>query len=228
MSTCFYFAAKNIYVAHNHDIYHQQNITDSNIPKHFYLVSLYESSNRIKVIKMTDITWEKVEQRGTPVPSGNKTERLKFIIGGLLIFAAIGYLIVMGTLNNTQYFITVDELLSNPEYIGQTVRISGAVIGETIQYDSQNLIIDFTIAHIPKDTDNLAYTLYQAVQDPQAARLQVHVENQVKPDLLKNEAQAILTGTLGDDGVFYATELLLKCPSRYEDVAPDQVSDEGV
>ncbi|NJL57955.1 cytochrome c maturation protein CcmE [bacterium] len=33
------------------------------------------------------------------------------------------------------------------------------------------------------------------------------------PDLLQHEAQAILTGTLGDDGVFYATELLLKCPA---------------
>lgn len=176
---------------------------------------------------MADITWEKVEQRGDSAPNGNKTERLKFIIGGLLIFAAIGYLIIMGTVNNTQYFITVDELLTDPEYVGQTVRISGAVIGDTIEYDSQNLIIDFTIAHIPKDTNDLAYTLYLAVQDTNATRLHVHIENEVMPDLLKNEAQAILTGTLGDDGVFYATELLLKCPSRYEDVAPDQVSGEG-
>lgn len=176
---------------------------------------------------MADITWEKVEQRGSTTPGSNKSDRLKFLIGGLLIFAAIGYLVIMGTLNNTQYFITVDELLNDVQYTGQTVRISGAVIGETIIYDSENLIIDFTIAHIPKDTNDLAYTLYQAVQDPTATRLQVHIENEVKPDLLKNEAQAILTGTLGEDGIFYATELLLKCPSRYEDTAPDQVVDEG-
>jgi len=31
-----------------------------------------------------------------------------------------------------------------------------------------------------------------------------------KPDLLKDEAQAIVTGKLGEDGVFYADELLLK------------------
>ena len=37
------------------------------------------------------------------------------------------------------------------------------------------------------------------------------------PDLLQHEAQAIMTGRLGDDGVFYADELLLKCPSRYEE-----------
>ena len=37
------------------------------------------------------------------------------------------------------------------------------------------------------------------------------------PDLLQHEAQAILTGALGVDGVFYASELLLKCPSRFEE-----------
>ena len=48
------------------------------------------------------------------------------------------------------------------------------------------------------------------------------VENQVKPDLLKDEAQAIMTGELRSDGKFYASELLLKCPSRYEEAAPGQ------
>ena len=33
---------------------------------------------------------------------------------------------------------------------------------------------------------------------------------------LKNEAQAIVVGKLGADGVFYADELLLKCPTRYD------------
>jgi cytochrome c-type biogenesis protein CcmE len=46
----------------------------------------------------------------------------------------------------------------------------------------------------------------------------------VKPDLLKDEAQAIMTGKIGADGTFTATELLLKCPSRYEEAVPSQVS----
>jgi len=33
-----------------------------------------------------------------------------------------------------------------------------------------------------------------------------------------------MTGALGEDGVFYAEELLLKCPSRYEDGVPSQVA----
>jgi cytochrome c-type biogenesis protein CcmE len=37
-----------------------------------------------------------------------------------------------------------------------------------------------------------------------------------------NEAQAIVTGHLGEDGIFYADELLLKCPTKYEEAVPEQ------
>jgi cytochrome c-type biogenesis protein CcmE len=41
--------------------------------------------------------------------------------------------------------------------------------------------------------------------------------------MLRDEAQAILTGRLNDAGEFIAEELLLKCPSKYEEALPDQV-----
>ena len=53
------------------------------------------------------------------------------------------------------------------------------------------------------------------------------VYNGVKPDLLRNEAQAIMTGRLGQDGKFYADELLLKCPTKYEEAVPQQVDAAG-
>jgi len=59
------------------------------------------------------------------------------------------------------------------------------------------------------------------VMDPSRARMKV-IYVGVKPDLLRNEAQAILTGHLGVDGIFYADELLLKCPTRYEQAVPEQ------
>jgi cytochrome c-type biogenesis protein CcmE len=171
---------------------------------------------------MAELSWEKPDQskiRHTPV---NKTKRIQFLIGGGLLLVAVVYLIMISTASGARYFITIDELLSNPEYVGQPVRLTGAVIGESIVYDPQNLIIDFTIAHIPAETQDLALALHQAVNNPDAARLTVHIEGEVKPDLLENEAQAILSGELGSDGIFYANELLLKCPSRYEDTVPDQ------
>ena len=55
--------------------------------------------------------------------------------------------------------------------------------------------------------------------------LRVIVEDAAMPDLLRHEAQAILTGALGRDGEFEATELLLKCPSRFEEsTAPEGLS----
>lgn len=156
------------------------------------------------------------------------SERLKLLIGFALIAGAVGFLIISSTVSGVRFFITVGELVSNPQYVGQTVRVSGAVIGDTIQYDSENLIIEFTVADVATDAPNLGDALHLAVNDPQARRISVRVENQVKPDLLRHEAQAIMTGTLDENGIFQVTELNLKCPSRFIEGMPENLIDEGV
>jgi cytochrome c-type biogenesis protein CcmE len=173
---------------------------------------------------MAQATWEKPTSAEIPSHLKPGNNRLKFLIGGLLILAAVAYLIISGTVTGARFFITVDEVLSASTYVGQTVRISGAVLGDSIQYDSEKLLIEFTIANIPQEFDNLAVALHDAVNNSETTRLQVRVENQVKPDLLQHEAQAILTGKLDENGVFQATELLLKCPSRFEEDGPDPSS----
>ena len=154
--------------------------------------------------------------------------RLKFILGGLLIVAAVIYLIVSSTQANAQFFLTVDEVFAKgAEVQNRDLRISGAVIGDSIQYDSQTLNLTFTIASIPGDNQEiealggLAQVLHEAVEDPDRQHLIV-VYNGPKPDLLRNEAQAIITGKVGEEGIFYADELLLKCPTKYEDAVPQQ------
>jgi len=158
----------------------------------------------------------------------NPAGRIKFIVGGLLIIAAVVYLIVSSTQANAQYFLTVDEVfVRGSELKSRDLRISGAVIGETIQYDPHTFNLTFTIANIPGDNNEieaqggLAAVLHEAVSDPARQRLEV-VYNGAKPDLLRNEAQAIITGKIGDDGVFHAEELLLKCPTKYEEAVPEQ------
>jgi cytochrome c-type biogenesis protein CcmE len=154
--------------------------------------------------------------------------RIKFIFGGVLILAAVIYLIVSSSQANAQYFMTVDELRANPaDNFNRSLRVSGAVLGDTIQYDSQTLRLSFEVAHVPGDNKEiealggLAEVLHQATVDPNRARMPV-VYIGVKPDLLRNEAQAIMTGKLGEDGIFYAEELLLKCPTKYEEAVPEQ------
>ncbi len=156
--------------------------------------------------------------------------RTKFLIGGLLIVAAIVYLIISSTRANAEYFLTVQELQSRgASMVGQSVRVSGAVIGSTIKYDPQTLTLTFTVANVPGDNKTideqggLAAVLHAAVIDPNRPRMQVLYKG-ARPDLLKDEAQAIMTGKMGNDGVFVANELLLKCPTRYSDAVPSQVS----
>jgi cytochrome c-type biogenesis protein CcmE len=168
---------------------------------------------------MAQAAWEK--PIAAPLAPRKSNERWKFLVGGGLILAAVIYLVISGTIAGAQYFITVDDLLKNPAYVGQTVRITGAVIGDSIDYDSSNLLIQFTVANVPNNAPDLGQALHDAVINPNVNRLQVRVENTVKPDLLKNESQAIMTGTLGADGVFHVTELLLKCPSRFMESGPD-------
>ncbi|MFZ5822514.1 MAG: cytochrome c maturation protein CcmE [Chloroflexota bacterium] len=156
-------------------------------------------------------------------------QRTKFLLGGFLILAAVVYLIVSSTQASAEYFMTIDELNTEGQaVVGKNLRASGAVVGDSIQYDPQTLTLTFTVAHVPGDNADieaqggLAEVLHRAVVDPDRARMTVVYEGP-KPDLLRDEAQAIMTGHLGEDGVFYADELLLKCPTKYEEAVPEQV-----
>jgi cytochrome c-type biogenesis protein CcmE len=162
----------------------------------------------------------------TPAPTPRI--KIKFIIGSLMIAAAIIYLVVSSTQANAQYFLTVDEVKARGQTLaGKSIRLSGVVLGDTIYYDPQTLELSFTIAHIPGDNQEvekeggLAAVLHAAAADPARQKISVHYKG-ARPDLLKNEAQAILSGTLNSDGSFNAREVLLKCPTKYEDAVPGQ------
>ncbi len=152
----------------------------------------------------------------------------KFVIGGLLILGAVVFLIWSSTAATSEYFLTIDELnAKGSEIVNRNLRVSGAVIGDTISYDAQTLTLTFEVAHVPgdqavlEDEGGLAEALHQAVMDPSRSRMKVVYVGPM-PDLLRHEAQAIVTGQLGDDGIFHADELLLKCPTKYEEAVPEQ------
>ncbi len=156
----------------------------------------------------------------------------KFLIGGLLMLSAVVYLVFTAMSQGSQYFLTVEELLARREELqGRKVRVSGAVLGPSIVYNPETLELRFIIVHIPGDNDEieaqggLAAVLKAAVNDPNRPRLPV-VYYGPKPDLLRHEAQAIVLGTMDENGVFQAEELLLKCPTRYEAAVPTQAADE--
>jgi len=129
----------------------------------------------------------------------------KFIIGGVVIVAAIIYLIVSSLSANVQYFLTVEEILTKQS------------AGELVHVPGDNLLLE--------EEGGLARALHNAVMDPNRPRLDVIYHGPI-PDLLQNEAQAIITGEVLASGVFEADEILLKCPTKYEGSVPDQIETE--
>jgi cytochrome c-type biogenesis protein CcmE len=155
---------------------------------------------------------------------------MKFIIGGVAILAAVVYLIASSTRASAEYFMTIDELKAQGQsVVGRNLRVSGAVVGSTIQYDPQTLTLTFDVANVPGSNSEieaqggLAAVLHQAVVDTSRNRITVTYSGP-KPDLLKDEAQAIMTGQYNPDGTFHADELLLKCPTKYEEAVPSQAA----
>ncbi len=176
------------------------------------------------------LSWEKAQaaeqlRRGTSV-------RAKFATVGAVIIGVMAVMLLGATMTSGRFFISVNDVISRPELVGKSVRMTGAVIGSTIHFDAETQTISFTVAHVTdkfselEQLGGLARALHLAVHDPNANRVQIVVRNQAMPDLLQDEAQAIMTGKLGSDGIFYADELQLKCPSKYESAVPDQAVQE--
>jgi len=136
----------------------------------------------------------------------------KYLLGLALIAAAVVFLIVTSMSANAQYFYTVEELRAKGQsLIDQNVRVSGAVINSSTKFEVRDNqpYLEFEIADAEK----------VGVQTP----LRI-VYNGPKPDLIEEpHAQASVEGHLGADGNFHADNLLLKCPSRYEEEFPNQV-----
>lgn len=160
---------------------------------------------------MAQATWTTEESES----SKPKSNRLKFVVGGVLMAAAVIFLVVNAISGNTQLYVTVDEYYSQQsDMIGRDLRVSGWVIGESILYTQ----IDDTTSKLEFDiTDDLA--------NPSGQILSVVVMNEPIPDLLQHEAQALVEGHT-ENGVFISNPkgLLLKCPTRYEEADPGQAS----
>ncbi len=152
--------------------------------------------------------------------------RGKFWVAGLMIVAAVILLIATTTRGSAHHYLTVAELQEmGAAAAGRGITVSGAVVGDSIQYDAALPRVTFTIAHTPLDpgelqaAGGLEAALRAAVHDPASPRLEV-VYADVLPYMLRDEAQAVVRGRLAPDGSLVADQVLLKCPSRYDEADP--------
>jgi len=142
-----------------------------------------------------------VNKESAPVKAGRSGKQVKFFAGGAIVVLVIAYLIFSSMKGATAEYVTTSEAKA-VGLANRMVRVSGVIVGDTINWDAQGLLLKFELSD-------------------DAGRLPV-VYKGLRPDMFQDGATAIAEGKMGADGVFQASQILLKCPSKYEAKATEQ------
>ena len=158
---------------------------------------------------MADVTWQNSDD--TLVLEKPRRNRLMFAVGGAVLIAAVVFLVVNAMSGSTQLYKTVGEFYAEQDrLVGRDLRVAGWVIGDSIVY-----------TQIDAHNSRLEFDVVDDLNNP-AQKLHIVALNEPKPDLLQNEAQALVEGRADESGVFHSNPggLMLKCPTRYEEMDP--------
>jgi len=127
-------------------------------------------------------------------------KKKKFIIGGLILFLAVGYLGFIGFRSSASYYYTVSELMAQGNIRPtQSVRVNGKVLAGSVEQKSGDLSLEFTVTEGGKNLP----VVYRGVV----------------PDTFTPGGDIVVEGTLSAGGIFQAKTLLPKCPSKYKPAA---------
>jgi cytochrome c-type biogenesis protein CcmE len=122
----------------------------------------------------------------------------RFLIGGIIIFLAIGYLGFIGFQSSATYYYTVSELTKQgSSTYGENVRVNGQVAPGSVEQEAQGRILRFTMIDI--DGEESLPVVYRGVV----------------PDTFKVGNEVVVEGQLNSAGIFQAYTLMAKCPSKY-------------
>ncbi|MHB1161542.1 MAG: cytochrome c maturation protein CcmE [Chloroflexota bacterium] len=126
-------------------------------------------------------------------------KRKRFAIAGLILLAALGYMIYSAIASNSEYYLTVSEAYAASVQDTQ-VKVGGQVVEGSIAWDRGSNSVSFSIT----DGQKTMPVTYRGVV----------------PDSFQPGAEVILEGKLQQDGSFGAATLLAKCASKYEPQIP--------
>lgn len=135
-----------------------------------------------------------------------KTKFVRFGVVIAIIVMSLAYLAYTGVQESKSYYVTIGELrkLGDVAYT-RRLRVAGNVEPGTIHQAGTNA--DFVIMEQdPQTTETQTLRVsYKGVEPP--------------PDTFKDNAQALVLGEYGRDGVFHAKEIQAKCASKYAPAA---------
>jgi cytochrome c-type biogenesis protein CcmE len=129
----------------------------------------------------------------------------KFLVGGLVIAAALAYMIYAGVTQSAVYFVTPSELGASA-VAGRAYRLGGMVAGGSLHWEPRTLSLTFTLS------DGKASVPVRHTGAP--------------PDLFGEGRGAVVEGSWSADGYFRATQIMAKHSEEYK--APHDTSQAGV
>jgi cytochrome c-type biogenesis protein CcmE len=139
---------------------------------------------------------DRLDVEGADKRKGLGSRQLKFLIGGLVLVSAIGYLIYTAASGSAAYYMTINEVIERGP-LARQVRVSGFVVGQSISWEPRDLRLQFEI----EDESGRLPVLYSGA----------------RPDMFRDGAEVVVEGKLQEGGVFEAQKMLLYCPSKYEE-----------
>lgn len=119
----------------------------------------------------------------------------RFLIGGVIILAVLGYLIYGGMQQAVVYFVTPSELKAQGVALDKFMRVGGMVVAGSLEKDLQTRTFRFQI------TDG-------------AQSIPVYFRG-VPPDLFSEGKGAVVEGRMDSDGVFRASMIMAKHAEEY-------------
>ena len=126
------------------------------------------------------------------------TPTAKFIAGGIVVAAVIGLLIATSFSGSTSDYLSVAEVKGLAPEQTRDSRVAGAIVPNSVDWSTQDLRLTFQI-------------------EDETGQLTVGY-NGPQPDMLVDAVEAVAIGKYDPaTQVFEAEELLMKCPSKYEE-----------
>lgn len=136
----------------------------------------------------------------------------RFFVGLVGVAAVVAYLMWTGISDSMVYYLTPVELIAkvegDPTFHEVGVKVSGRVVeGSWTREDGTSGAHEFVVADL-EDT-GVTFAVYY---------------DDVVPDTFNDEAEVVVEGRYGPDGVFRAHTVLTKCGSRFEAAKEDLVA----
>jgi len=122
----------------------------------------------------------------------------KFLIGGVVVAVVIGVLIATSFSGSTSDYLSITQVKALGPDQARDSRVAGAIVPDSVNYSTRDVQLTFEIRD---ETGQLSISYH----GPQ-------------PDMLVDAVEAVAIGQYDPATmVFEAEELLMKCPSKYEE-----------